>query len=240
MSLLSKILDFFIQRNEKSKRDDLLFDNQKRFLSGFDNLLHHSPAKAANVVKFLANTIQGQLFSRAYFYDRGDQNYIGWVQHSILPGNDRKSQEVTLEVNIKDTPVVSCIWNYDRLFSCLLGIGGSSGNPFDGKKNENNISAEFLLPLNFVIVTNGNHSTNSAIINNEGALKIKNVVQMDSALEKYYFDGIHYREIESNRKIHDDFFLQASKPILYEFGLLFEIARIYAGNKTSIRCRNSE
>lgn len=227
MLSISEMLSSFIPHNKEIKREGLLCENQKHFLLGFDNLLHNSPIMAANVVKFLANTIQGQLFSHAYFYDRGVSNYIERVQHSILPGNDRESQNERLKVNIKDTPVISCIWSYDRVFDWLSGIGAMYGNPFDGVQNETNIRANLLLPLNFVIVNNGNHSTNSAIINNEGTLMINNVVQMDSALEKYYFDGIHYREIESKKKIEDEYLLQNSMPILYEFGLLFEIARLY-------------
>lgn len=72
------------------------------------------------------------------------------------------------------------------------GIGECNKNPFDGKANTGNINACLINPLGLVLVDNGNHSVNSAIIHNEGEIIVKTIVDISPVLEKYKFNGKYF------------------------------------------------
>lgn len=79
-----------------------------------------------------------------------------------------ESTECNERFKIADTPIISCIWNYTRIFNALQTIGTCNNNPFDVDANILNIDSLLINPLGLVIVRGGNHSTNSAIVHNEG------------------------------------------------------------------------
>lgn len=110
----------------------------------------------------------------------------------------------------------------------LCDIGQCNDNPFDGEQYKTNIHSILINPLGIVIVQGGNHSTNSAIIHNEGNLIVNNEVDISPLFKKYKFDGSDYINLETNEKVNIHFLKNNSQPFLYSLGLLFEISRIMA------------
>ena len=88
--------------------------------------------------------------------------------------------ECSIKFNVEETPIISCIWNYTRMFDSLEYIGKCNKNPFDGDAHSGNIND----PLGLVIVDNGNHSVNSAIVHNEGEIIANVTVDISPVLEK--------------------------------------------------------
>lgn len=82
-------------------------------------------------------------------------------------------EKVSLEENTR-----TFVWDFRRLvvqgnqttINNLTKIGCCNQNPFNGYAHMRNINAILIDPLRLVIVNNGNHSVNSAVIHNEGEI----------------------------------------------------------------------
>ena len=123
---------------------------------------------------------------------------------------------------IKSTPIISCIWNNERVIDNIIDIGICNDNPFKGIDNSN-VCGFIIEPIGLIVITNGNHSINSAIIHNEGQVQFDKCYNLSDLYEKYRFNGIN-------------FLVKDSKPLFYELGLIFEMGRIL--NKYDINLIN--
>ena len=132
---------------------------------------------------------------------------------------------------ISETPIVSEIWNLDRVWDHLEDIGVDAGNPYDGFTNRNNIWGKIIRPLDLVIIENGNHSTNSAILKNEGEVSIEGQYDISPLFDVIRFNGIDY--LYKKPKSIMPKWKKVNRPVNYYFGLLFEISKIISKSHSS-------
>ena len=159
-----------------------LEENTKHFIDGFKKLVEQNNQPTINrLIKFMANSVQGELISKCLYNDRNYAEYTRYIVYSLVLN---LSFEEFHEFNVEETPIISCIWNYTRMFDSLEYIGKCNKNPFDGDAHSGNINACLINPLGLVIVDNGNHSVNSAIVHNEGEIIANVTVDISPVLEK--------------------------------------------------------
>lgn len=132
----------------------------------------------------MANSVQGELISKCLYNDRNYAEYTRYIVYSlVLNLSFEEFHECSIKFNVEETPIISCIWNYTRMFDSLEYIGKCNKNPFDGDAHSGNINACLISPLGLVIVDNGNHSVNSAIVHNEGEIIANVTVDISPVLE---------------------------------------------------------
>lgn len=205
-----------------------LEENTKHFIDGFKKLVEQNNQPTINrLIKFMANSVQGELISKCLYNDRNYAEYTRYIVYSlVLNLSFEEFHESSIKFNVEETPIISCIWNYTRMFDSLEYIGKCNKNPFDGDAHSGNINACLINPLGLVIVDNGNHSVNSAIVHNEGEIIANVTVDISPVLEKYKFNGKDYVDIITNEKINNNFLKNNSEPFIYTLGLFFEMARV--------------
>lgn len=217
----------WFQKNNRTENVSLE-ENTKHFIDHFKKIVEQNNQITINrLIKFMANSVQGELISKCLYNDRNYAGYIECIVHSLvlnLPVEE--FHKCSIRFNVAETPIISCIWNYTRVFNSLKCIGKCNENPFDGEVHSGNINAYLINPLGLVIVNNGNHSVNSAIVYNEGEIIANVTVDISPVLEKYKFNGEDYVDIITNEKINDNFLKNNSEPFLYTLGLFFEMARV--------------
>ena len=140
-------------------------------------------------------------------------------------------QKCNIHLKVQNTPIISCVWNHSRMIDGLMGWGEINKNPFNGISFAYNIHAFLIEPLGLVVVDNGNHSVNAAIVYNEGEIIVNTVIDISEVLEKYRFDGKKYVNIETNKKVNIKNLKNNSESFTYTFGLLFEMARVLKNAK---------
>ena len=214
------------KKNDK-KENGMIEENTRNFIAGFRKLVEQDNQVTINrLIKFMANSVQGELVAKCFYNDRSYTYYPRHIFYSLLLDLPYEEfHKCCIKCKVAETPIITCIWNYSRVFDCLDGIGECNKNPFDGKANTGNINACLINPLGLVLVDNGNHSVNSAIIHNEGEIIVKTIVDISPVLEKYKFNGKYFENIITNEIINDDTLKNNSEPFLYTLGLLFEMAR---------------
>lgn len=203
-------------------------ENTDVFIRNFELLVEKADVETIKrMIKLIANSIQGQLISKCFYNGRNYVMFIRNVKKSILIDLPSENYvKYNERVDIATNPVISCVWNGARLISAMSNINIFVGNPFDGIRNSQNIIAYMVKPINLVIVVNGNHSVNSAIVHGEGELIVNEVIDIKPLLEKYRFTGREYVDIKTNKPINYKLLKNKSEPFVYELGLLFEMARI--------------
>lgn len=216
-----------LQKNNRIENVSLE-ENTKHFIDDFKKLVEQDNQTTINrLIKFMANSVQGELISKCLYNDRNYAEYIRYIVHSlVLNLSFEEFHKCGIKFNVAETPIISCIWNYTRMFHSLEYIGKCNKNPFDGDAHSGNINACLIHPLGLVIVDNGNHSVNSAIVHNEGEIIANVTVDISPVLEKYKFNGKDYVDIITNEKINDNFLKNNSEPFIYTLGLFFEMARV--------------
>ncbi|BBM53323.1 hypothetical protein JMUB3935_2310 [Leptotrichia trevisanii] len=220
----------------KNKEIITLADNTKRFINEFEKIVIACKEKEnliiiKNILKFMANSVQGELFSKYYYNDRNyPSNYKDFpecVRSSITLGQYKNEIKVKEDITIllQEIPIISNVWDGDRIFSCLEEIGEINGNKF--RDDNNNTDVVLVKPLGLILTYNGNHSINSVIINKDNAkIRINRIIDISETLNEYKFDGENYINITTSQKINDSFLKNNSKPFVYSLGLMFEMARI--------------
>lgn len=163
-----------------------LEENTEHFIDGFKKLVEQNNQPTINrLIKFMANSVQGELISKCLYNDRNYAEYTKYIVYSlVLNLSFEEFHECSIKFNVEETPIISCIWNYTRMFDSLEYIGKCNKNPFDGDAHSGNINACLINPLGLVIVDNGNHSVNSAIVHNEGEIIANVTVDISPVLEK--------------------------------------------------------
>lgn len=203
-------------------------ENTDIFIQDFEELIKTSDTLTIQkFIKSLANSVQGELMTKCAYNDSNYISYFENIKNSFLVDTlceeDNKYNAI---VNVAATPLISCIWNHTRMINALRNINMQKGNPFNGIENTDNIRAYQIKSLGLVIVRNGNHSVNSAIVHGEGEIFVDSIVDITPALNKYKFNGKEYIEIETNKKANSPFMKNNSEPFTYTLGLMFEMTRI--------------
>lgn len=125
-----------------------------------------------------------------------------------------------VKISLKDNLVIPIAWNIGRFETTITAIGTDCGNPFEFQRL-NHMSMLFL-PIGVTIVYNGNHSILSGILKREGVIHPTEIVNLASLFEKIRFDGMYYRDIETDQII------QAVEN--FELGAIYEIGRLLIKN----------
>lgn len=223
----NEIKDISSQENSETEKVSLQ-ENTEQFIDDFSKLVKDGNQTTINrFIKFMANSVQGELISKCLYNDRNYSNYTNYILYSLvldLPMEELPKCSCTVKVT--ETPIISCIWKCESIFCNLRTIGICNNHPFDGIANSINITSYLINPLGLVIVNSGNHSVNSAIVHNEGEIKPNNTIDISPVLEKYRFDGENYVDIGTNEKIYNTSLKNNSEPFTYTLGLLFEMARV--------------
>ncbi|WP_196607220.1 DUF6710 family protein [Pectinatus frisingensis] len=219
-------------------------ENTEVFLNDFAKLVEaRNIATIKYLLKFLTNSIQGELITKSYYNNKVYPDSINYITQTFFIGQPYENyyKPCNLCMEIKTTPIITCVWNHKRIIEQLSKIGKNNKNPFNGESEESaqNITATLLTPLGLVLVNNGNHSVNSALVQNEGRITVKYIIDMATSFKRYKFDGENYIYIGNDKekvskKINDGHLKNNSEPFTYTMGLLFEIARILSKNNINL------
>lgn len=230
------ILDVIFKNINSKKVDSHYLDNFSLFFMEFNKLIERGDKTLIyRYLKFLTNGIQAKLNIFCDYYRAKYENYR--LLSSFLPYNLLSDCYCVDKIyEIKDTPIITSIWNMDRVFDNLIGIGNDVGNEFrfEDISVNNNIEAVLIKELGLIFVTASNHSINSAIIKGEGKLPIYNEISLKKLLNLYRFDGEKYLFIENNKPIDCSWCIDSCKPMLKELGYLFEIGRVLFNNNIEL------
>lgn len=220
-------MPFWRGKKKKIQNENLYEENTRVFIENFSKLVEDETKETVeNLIKFMANSVQGELLAKCFYNDRNYEEYIKHIKYSLLFDLESKDyQECNIEIDISKIPVISCIWNYEQVMNKL-------GFIFDSCIGQSNIDSYLIEPLGLVVVTSGNHSINSAIINNRGNFIVNKKIDISSILEKYEFNGKDYIDRDTKNKIKSYFLKNDSEPFTYTLGLFFEMARVLKKSKS--------
>lgn len=211
------------------KREWNLQKSTSIFCDNFMELLETANEETLqDVIRFLTRTIQGEIFIECLKNNQNSPQYTTNIMNSLLLDLRDSSyyHPCQIKVNISTTPVISCLWNVKRVKENICEIGTCNQNPFNGEHYSWNIEAYLIEPAGVVLVHNGNHSVNAAIIHEEGEIIVKTIVDISPLLERYRFDGKNYINKETGMKLEDCFTENKTGAFMYTLGLLFEVTRL--------------
>ena len=233
------MINFFNKFTESKNREEKvsIIENTQEFKKMFSELVKKSNEETIKkTIKFMDNEIQGELLSKCFYNDRNYRQYMDMIEKSLTLDLEMDAfQKCNIVVDIAETPVISCVWNFERVKEALYHLGKCNNNPFDGKTYSGNIMAYLIEPLGVVLVINGNHSVNAAIVQQEGEIIVETKVDISSALDKYNFNGEDYIDIITGEKIEHTMLKNGSQPFTYTLGLMFEMARVLKENRMEER-----
>ena len=227
--------NMLFKKQKKKQQGVTIEENTQIFIKDFKKLVDEGKKESVrSVIKFMANSIQSELFTKCMYNDRNYQG-IGYMlailNSFLLDLSFDFWQKCNIHLKVQNTPIISCVWNHSRMIDGLMGLGEINKNPFNGISFAYNIHAFLIEPLGLVVVDNGNHSVNAAIVYNEGEIIVNTVIDISEVLEKYRFDGKKYVNIETNKKVNIKNLKNNSESFTYTFGLLFEMARVLKNAK---------
>ena len=227
--------NMLFKKQKKKQQGVTIEENTQIFIEDFKKLVDEGKKESVrSVIKFMANSIQSELFTKCMYNDRNYQGigYMRAILNSFLLDLSFDFwQKCNIHLKVQNTPIISCVWNHSRMIDGLMGLGEINKNPFNGISFAYNIHAFLIEPLGLVVVDNGNHSVNAAIVYNEGKIIVNTVIDISEVLEKYRFDGKKYVNIETNKKVNIKNLKNNSESFTYTFGLLFEMARVLKNAK---------
>lgn len=227
--------NMLFKKQKKKQQGVTIEENTQIFIKDFKKLVDEGKKESVrSVIKFMANSIQSELFTKCMYNDRNYQGigYMRAILNSFLLDLSFDFwQKCNIHLKVQNTPIISCVWNHSRMIDGLMGLGEINKNPFNGISFAYNIHAFLIEPLGLVVVDNGNHSVNAAIVYNEGEIIVNTVIDISEVLEKYRFDGKKYVNIETNKKVNIKNLKNNSESFTYTFGLLFEMARVLKNAK---------
>ena len=198
--------NMLFKKQKKKQQGVTIEENTQIFIEDFKKLVDEGKKESVrSVIKFMANSIQSELFTKCMYNDRNYQGigYMRAILNSFLLDLSFDFwQKCNIHLKVQNTPIISCVWNHSRMIDGLMGLGEINKNPFNGISFAYNIHAFLIEPLGLVVVDNGNHSVNAAIVYNEGEIIVNTVIDISEVLEKYRFDGKKYVNIETNKKVN--------------------------------------
>lgn len=222
---------YFFNSDKNKVENVYKIENMQKQIDMHKELCKNLPEKEKKQwVKTIANSIQCSLalncFRNNKFCCDSGIDYIRLVEQSISVELLGRPSVTPYNLQIHETPIITCVWNIDRLQDSMLTIGAFCWKPYDAEINRYNVRAFLVKPLGLVIVYQGNHSVNAAIIHNEGEISISEEVDITPVLEKYDFDGVKFVDKTSKKKVNIGGLIDGCKPIMEEMGMLFELAKI--------------
>ena len=227
--------NMLFKKQKKKQQGVTIEENTQIFIKDFKKLVDEGKKESVrSVIKFMANSIQSELFTKCMYNDRNYQGigYMRAILNSFLLDLSFDFwQKCNIHLKVQNTPIISCVWNHSRMIDGLMGLGEINKNPFNGISFAYNIHAFLIEPLGLVVVDNANNSVNAAIVYNEGEIIVNTVIDISEVLEKYRFDGKKYVNIETNKKVNIKNLKNNSESFTYTFGLLFEMARVLKNAK---------
>ena len=214
------------KKQKKKQQGVTIEENTQIFIEDFKKLVDEGKKESVrSVIKFMANSIQSELFTKCMYNDRNYQGigYMRAILNSFLLDLSFDFwQKCNIHLKVQNTPIISCVWNHSRMIDGLMGLGEINKNPFNGISFAYNIHAFLIEPLGLVVVDNGNHSVNAAIVYNEGEIIVNTVIDISEVLEKYRFDGKKYVNIETNKKVNIKNLIQNHSHIRLDFYLKWQ------------------
>lgn len=178
----------FLKKQKKKQQEVTIEENTQIFIEDFKKLVDEGKKESVrSVIKFMANSIQSELLTKCMYNDRNypEIDYMRAILNSFLLDLSFDFwQKCNIRLKVQNTPIISCVWNHSRMIDGLIGLGEINKNPFNGISFAYNIQAVLIEPLGLVVVDNGNHSVNAAIVYDEGEI-IVNTVITESISEKF-------------------------------------------------------
>ena len=194
--------NMLFKKQKKKQQGVTIEENTQIFIEDFKKLVDEGKKESVrSVIKFMANSIQSELFTKCMYNDRNYQGigYMRAILNSFLLDLSFDFwQKCNIHLKVQNTPIISCVWNHSRMIDGLMGLGEINKNPFNGISFAYNIHAFLIEPLGLVVVDNGNHSVNAAIVYNEGEIIVNTVIDISEVLEKYRFDGKKYVNMKTD------------------------------------------
>ena len=130
-----------------------------------------------------------------------------------------------ISINLAKDPIISFPWDFTRMAK-LITNDLAEGQAWEEKTDDHKI--HLYLPLGVSIAVGGHHSISLGVLRNTGSLFITKdsghlIFDMSKLLEFMRFDGVYYRECETDEVI--------CKANSFEFGCIFEIGRRFIKEK---------
>ncbi len=188
--------------------DDILNSNYSD-AQKFNGILHVQK-QLANMIQVKINDLIIQEEYKEFpepKYSVGDSLTSFWTTDYFYP----KSVE-TYSLNVY--PLISIPWHKKRFLDCWIKIGLMIDKPFI---ENNNHYATLYFPINVIEFHNGLHSGTIAIAEGNSKIQIQKVIDISNIYDHNYFDGKHFINKYSKRKL--------CTPDFPEIGILFEIGR---------------
>lgn len=174
------------------------------------------------------------IYTKRYKWFNTVNAYLKPIDEILLGGkfsNATLFTKTNLVVSNARDPIITHIWNADRLSDAIRNIGeGMVDKSFleIGMRKENkfkydnlNHKGEYIYPLGIINIYNGNHSISAGLNKSEGHIVIDEVVDISYLYDIYEFDGKYLINKQTNEK----------EEIYFEFGAIFEIGRLILDKK---------
>lgn len=219
--------DMLVRQEEEIEK--LLHTDFEGILSLFSMLVESDPEQAFNFLLFVTRATQYNMLYHNFSHDVLHQSkcFQDVVLKSVCPKIDSDNfLHHKRTISIKNTPIISCPWNILRVQSVFQSINHE--NILEARSDE---YAVLMKPLGLIIVKSGNHRICPALIYNEGEFLINCVANMKDALDHFSFDGKKYVYKQNGTQANIYNLKDNCEPLLKEFGILFEFARILLDNK---------
>lgn len=156
-----------------------------------------------------------KLTADVLFFNGLDEYLYTFPKHQI--SIDTNNYIVRLQNDI----VLPWPWDTARYINATNNIGSSVGNKWQYR---NNHVVDMWLPWKLVFVINGNHSIASGILNSEGHLPLRYLVNCSVLLETIHTDGIFwYVNGKKTEKVNN-----------YRHAAFFEIGRLLIKNSSDL------
>ncbi len=215
ITFFSKIKNLFLYIRNREKLNNIIDVVEKLAMSS--DIREHQTI--FYIVKMYTDSINYHNNLHILYY--GHQCKSKKEIDSIITNTECKFKyDKTYKINLGKIPIITEIWNKDRLVNNLSYIGNSKNI---WEEQPNNHFFKLYLPIGLIYVYNGNHSINCGIIKSIGELefcphKLNTAIYDISHLyDILYFDGIYYRYLSNNEIL---------STTTFECGCLFEIGRI--------------
>lgn len=144
--------------------------------------------------------------------NRNDQ----YIFNSII------KKDTVKEINLSKDLIITFPWKRERLIRTITYLGENRARLW---RQDNNHSVQLILPIGLCLVSSGNHSIASGIIQGEGQIKTDRIYDISKIYEHVFCDGINYIRTKDNSIISsvDD----------VEMAAIFEIGRLMKDNSIS-------
>ncbi|MGO4038136.1 DUF6710 family protein [Staphylococcus pseudintermedius] len=241
----------FIKKNSRRKKIlknqlNNILDKAQYILETNPNRIYEQQHPIFSYIKLFTDLIQSKLATSVMMNGVGNVHikngkwfntvsaYMNPIDNIFLQGKFSESNlytGVNLKIYNDRDPIVTHVWNSDRLANAIRNIGKGMIDKrymnIDIKKehafkyDELNHKGEYIYPLGITNIYNGNHSISAGLNKSEGNVIIDEIVDISDLYDRYKFDGKYLINRETGKK----------DQIYFEFGVIFEIGRLLLEHK---------